>query len=109
MVVEEKTDKQVEAAIFSCRRPVAYAVVFLAVFTVAHLCGFREFTNVLSGTDTYNRWQQFGGSLYLIGYFGSVVAAPVLLLATALIKLGKLAVSYKSDTGDIEEPGELET
>ena len=60
-------------------------------FLIVQLAGFREHTTFLTGTPadahtTLNQTILFG-VVYLVAYFGFVVAAPVLILAAGLFSL----------------------
>ena len=57
------------------------------VFAVFHLLGWREATTILSGTplpgDSYDDTAA-KALFYLVSYFASVVAVPILVIAAAL-------------------------
>ena len=72
---------------YSCRRFVAYTVLCLSLLIISHLAGFRQYTNIMSGTDVFNAWRNFSGSLYMMAYFGSVMIVPVLALAAIMVKI----------------------
>lgn len=64
----------------------------LAAFVLGavHLMGWREQVTVLSGTlpaGTILVAAQFKAMVYLVAWFGTVVAAPVLLFAAGLLRL----------------------
>ena len=70
----------------SCRRFMGYAVTLAALFLIAHVAGFREYTGVLSGALRLD-WRAFGGAAYLLLYAAWVFVVPPLLIAAALTKL----------------------
>ncbi len=72
---------------YSCRRFVVYSVLCLSLLMISHLAGFRQHTNIMSGTDVFNAWHNFAGSLYMMVYFGSVMIVPVLVLASIMVKV----------------------
>jgi len=67
------------------RRALTLAAIYLAV----HLAGLREFTSVLTGTSgslaISRGMASFLGLCYVFSYLGFVLAAPMLLIAAALI------------------------
>ena len=64
------------------------AMVLGALFAIAHFAGLREYTSFLCGTSPSPEasWERtaFGGTIYLLLYFGLVLFVPVLLLAALL-------------------------
>jgi len=71
---------------FSCKRLLAYAVLFAGLFLVLHLAGARECANVLSGTSASHPCRQFWGAVYIIIYVCFVTLVPILLTAALLLK-----------------------
>ena len=69
------------------QRAAAIAVIFLLL----HLAGLREFTSVLNGTvgSVALGWRSSGvlAVIYIIFYLGTVVVAPILVLAAAILAL----------------------
>jgi hypothetical protein len=67
------------------------AIFITFAFLILHLAGLREFTTVLSGTagSVELGWatSAFLGLLYVCGWLGFVVLAPILLLAAALFAI----------------------
>jgi hypothetical protein len=63
---------------------VKYAIILLGLFFIAHLLGFREYTNILSGTGAIHVGRVWGGLLYLLLYVCAVGFVPILLIAAAL-------------------------
>jgi len=63
------------------------------LYAVAHLAGLREFTAIISGTVASPALGAGPCALLGVGYmalhFGTVVLAPVLLIAAGLLKLWK--------------------
>lgn len=70
---------------------VRHAVLIVVLFAVAHLCGLREYTTIITGTMASPALGAeicaLLGVAYMALYFGVVVFVPVLLLAAALLKL----------------------
>jgi hypothetical protein len=64
---------------------VRFAVVTLVSFAVLHVLGFREDAGFLSGTHVGS---VLGGVVYVLSYFAAVVAAPVAMIAAALLWVG---------------------
>jgi hypothetical protein len=70
-------------------------LILLALFAIAHTVGMRDDTSFLSGTAGSGdiSWEASVamGTTYLILYFAAVVAAPVLLIASALLTAARFA------------------
>ena len=67
------------------------AAALVAAFGVLHACGLREYMSVLCGTDASageapRSTLQFA-VLYLLGYLGAVVLAPIAALTAVFLKL----------------------
>jgi hypothetical protein len=81
----------VRADFFSPKDLVRHALLIVALFAVAHLAGLREFTTIISGTvaspDLGVDLCALLGLGYMALYFGTVVFAPILLIAAGLLKL----------------------
>ena len=60
------------------------AIVLFGLFLIVHLLGFREYTNILSGTGTITMGRIYGGMVYILLYVGVVGVVPILLIAEAL-------------------------
>jgi asparagine N-glycosylation enzyme membrane subunit Stt3 len=64
------------------------------LFLLAHLAGLREFTSVLNGTvgSVAVGWKLSGflALIYILLYLASVILVPVLVLAAAILAVGKL-------------------
>jgi len=71
------------------------ALVITALFLAAHLAGLREFCGVLNGTtgSTELNWKfsAFLGVIYVGLYLAFVLLVPILILAAALLRLGRPA------------------
>lgn len=70
---------------------VARALLLAVLFGVCELAGWREHTTFISGTVTtaatgINASVMFG-LIYMLAYFGFVLAAPILFLAAAFLIL----------------------
>src|SRR5437016_5594061 len=61
----------------------ALAAVIGAAFAALHVAGLRESTRVFSGTTGGGATEAMQGAAYALGYFVTVLGAPVLLIATA--------------------------
>ena len=65
------------------------AVVLIAALAVLHLGGARACTSVLSGTSPVaGGWSvpaALAGAAYIVAYLGTVVIAPILLIAAGLL------------------------
>jgi hypothetical protein len=65
------------------------ALFVAALFGAAEVAGLREYTTFLSGTAAVPQasWNQvaFLGAIYLLLYFAFILAAPIFLLAAALL------------------------
>ena len=72
----------------SCKRFIAYAILISLLFWGVHLLGFREYTGILSGTASLNKYHQYYGAIYIILYMCFVVIVPVLLIASVLTEIG---------------------
>jgi L-lactate permease len=81
-----------------------FAVLVLAA---AHLAGWREQVTVLSGTlpaGASFAAAQFKAVIYLAAWFGTVVAAPILLMAAGLVGLW-----HRRETSPAEEASTAES
>lgn len=65
----------------------ARALLLIGIYAVCELIGLRENTTFLSGTQAASAWNSTVvlGLLYLFAYYGFILAAPILLLAAALL------------------------
>ncbi len=70
-------------------------LILLALFAIAHTVGMRDDTSFLSGTagggDISWEASVAMGTTYLILYLAAVLAAPVLLIASALLAAARFA------------------
>lgn len=73
--------------LFSPRGLAARAVLLVALYAVCEVAGLRENATFLSGTNASSAWSGtvWRGLLYLFAYYGFVLAAPILLIAAALL------------------------
>ena len=82
-------ERLVGAVFFSPMDFVRHAVLIVALFVIAHLCGLREFTAMISGTMASATLGPEICTLlaivYMLFYFGAVVLAPILMIAAALL------------------------
>ena len=64
---------------------VLLALALVAFFLFLHLTGTRDDTAILSGTASQNGASAgLLGVLYILAWFGAIVLAPILVLATGL-------------------------
>lgn len=65
------------------------AAAIVVVFLLLHLAGLREFTSVLNGTvgSIALGWRLSSAlaAIYIISYLGTVVLAPIMILAAVLL------------------------
>ena len=82
-----------EADFFSPRDFVRHAVLTCVVFAAAHFFGLREFTSILNGTtgstELGRETSAALGAVYILLYLASVLFVPALLLAAALLVMGR--------------------
>jgi hypothetical protein len=78
-----------QAPFFSARGYVSRAVLISLVFAVCHFLGWRELTTFLSGStaspDMSIKTSGTMGVVYMLTYFGFVLAVPVLLIGAGLV------------------------
>ena len=76
---------------FSAKFFLVRALALVVLFLLVHLAGFREYTTFLSGTvanpEVGFRLSAFYGMTYIALYLGTVVFAPILVLAAGLLLL----------------------
>jgi hypothetical protein len=72
---------------FSAKYFLTRAIVLCGLFAIAHLAGLREHTTFLSGTaaGTNAESSAIFGVIYMLLYFGCIVFAPILVLASTLL------------------------
>ena len=71
----------------SSKAMVSWAMGILIMFAILHALGWREYTSVLSGTiptGSSPMEASVKALAYMAAYFGSVLVAPILLIATAI-------------------------
>jgi hypothetical protein len=61
------------------------AILIGSIFIFAQFCGFRDATNVLSGTVAYQSSQLLFSLMYIILYCGVVIVAPILIITFIII------------------------
>jgi hypothetical protein len=83
----DKMDKQKKRDPYSGRRLISYAVILAVSFLIAHMCGMRQYTNILSGTASYGIPETYFGMVYILLYLCFIVLVPIFLIAYALLKL----------------------
>ncbi len=71
----------------------ARAVLLAVVYAVCEAAGLRENATFLSGTQAADEWNGtvWRGLIYLFAYYGFVLAAPILLIASALLAIWEQA------------------
>ena len=72
--------------------PLAFVLTAAALvifYAICELAGLREDTTFLSGTVAGGAWATTVrlGTIYLVAYFGCVLAAPIFLLAAGLLTI----------------------
>ena len=89
----DRLGRLIGADFFSPKDFVRHAVLILVLFGIAHVLGLRDFTTIISGTMASPALGAETCALlgmgYMALYFGTVVLAPVLLIAAALLKIGQ--------------------
>lgn len=60
------------------------AILLSGLFLSGHLLGFREYTNILSGTGVLTMRHIYGGMIYILLYVCVIGIVPILLIADAL-------------------------
>lgn len=72
------------------------ALILLALFAISHGLGMRDDTSFLSGTagggDVSWEASVTMGTAYLVFYFAAVIAAPILLIAAALLAASRFVL-----------------
>lgn len=75
------------------------ALVILLIFLLLDVMGLRKYAMLLSGTspagDPQSIITNFFAVLYILFYLGAVIVTPILLLASAILKL----LFYLTKTG----------
>jgi len=85
--------------IVSARCFIAWSVIIAALYCGVHLLGFRDYTSILCGTVP-SASKAFAGALYIILYFGFIIASPVLLGASLVFTLLRKLFLRHSVTGN---------
>ena len=71
----------------SARAMISWALAIFAMFAILHALGWREYTSMTSGTipNRATPMEAFVKAMaYMAAYFGSVLIAPILIIATAI-------------------------
>lgn len=77
----------------------AWAVSILLAFAAVHVLGWREATSLLTGTVPQGSSlgvTGFKAMFYMAAYFGTVIAAPILLIAAAIGYFWQRSMEKKS-------------
>lgn len=87
------------AEFLSPKDMVQRAAALSGLFLLAHLAGFREYTDILAGTigsiDLGWKLSTFLAGVYIFLYLTFVLLVPVLLLAAAILTVGRrLRIKY---------------
>jgi hypothetical protein len=89
--MKEKASKRPRIEFFSAKYFFTRGLELAGLFLIAHLAGLREYTTFLSGTtgDLGTSIERSGiyGTIYIVLYLGCVVVAPILILASGLLRL----------------------
>jgi hypothetical protein len=87
------------AEFLSARDMVQRAGAISVMFLVVHLAGLREFTSVLNGTigSVAAGWNlsAFLAVVYILLYLAFVILVPVLVLAAAILTIGRQYIRKK--------------
>ncbi len=85
----QKFRELIRAPLFSPLGFVVRALLLAVLFGICELAGWREHTTFISGTvtstDTGINASVTLGLIYMLAYFGFVLAAPVLIIAALVI------------------------
>jgi hypothetical protein len=85
----QKFRELIHAPLFSPLGFVARALLLVVVFGICELAGWREHTTFISGTVTSTdagiNASATLGLIYMLAYFGFVLAAPILIIAAFVI------------------------
>jgi hypothetical protein len=76
-----------------------YALLLSGLFLIVHLLGWREYTNILSGTGQIAAWQMFCGLSYMLLYICFVGIVPILVIAAGLLRGGVIIRKYLHASG----------
>jgi hypothetical protein len=76
------------------KRFLVYALLLSGLFLIVHLLGWREYTNILSGTGQITVWQMFCGVIYTLLYVCFVGIVPILVIAAGLLDGGAIIRKY---------------
>jgi hypothetical protein len=83
---------------------IAVAGIIAAALLIMHAAGLRDYTCVISGTFPQGASRSGMtvalGILYAAAYFAAVVAAPILVLASAIFALLRVVFDEKLPRGD---------
>jgi hypothetical protein len=75
------------------------ALLLSGLFLSMHLLGFREYTNILSGTGAITMGRIYGGMAYILLYVCVVGIVPILLIADALrYGIRKIAIVFSGNS-----------
>lgn len=87
------------SGILSPRGLVLMAVVIGAVFTVCEIAGLREHTTIISGTlatpDGSAQSSAILAAIYMLAWFGFVLAVPILLLTAGMLAIIGACVPHR--------------
>jgi len=73
--------------VLSCRRFLGYAIALAVLFLIVHVAGHRQYTAALSGTGISSSTARFFGVTYILLYVCFVGIVPILLIASALVRV----------------------
>lgn len=78
---------------------VVRALLLAVIYAGCELCGWREHTTFISGTassvDAGFGTSAVYGLIYMLAYFGFVLAAPILILAAAILALWQRLTKFR--------------
>ena len=92
MSVERKGWRVIfSARLFSPQGLLLRAALLVVFFLIVHILGLREYTTILCGTSPSGNhadvWSSLLGVLYIVFWFGLVLGAPILALASGIFML----------------------
>ena len=80
------------------------AALLAILFAAAHVCGWRAYTSVLSGTASPDVVPALCGVLYIALYAGCVIVVPMFVIAALLLKAADVNSALRRRTDGHAEP-----
>ncbi|HEY3322840.1 MAG TPA: hypothetical protein VGP72_20465 [Planctomycetota bacterium] len=79
------------APVFSPQGMLLRALLLVFIFVLCHFLGWREYTTILCGISLSGNpgdaWASLKGVLYLLSWFGFILAAPILVISAGVFML----------------------